>query len=355
MGRARTTWRRAWGLMLAAPVMPQGPALVGAWTGAFLALGLLASRDTLGTGLALAILSPVVPNRRFEPLIVGVVAGLVVFGVLLAVRRRLLASLRSVRRRRFASPDARVAADQLSDELYRRGAAAGPNVTVAFVRAQIFALYGDGDAAREELAPIPWDRSPLELQALGIEVEGLIHLLCGPRPAAGLDLARRARTLVAPLRGGPLETADALLAIAEGICGVATDRTRVVLETWIHRHGDPLARVDAAFALRVASHQAGDRQLADAMARLLADEAPHCRPLHADPAAVLARAAADPDLAAMERPPLPDVRREPKDLSAHRQRRIARRRRQLRASLALNWAIIAAGYLLLVLLALGSG
>jgi hypothetical protein len=148
-----------------------------------------------------------------------------------------------------------------------------------------YALYGRGGDAEELLATVTWkDKAPL-VEALGLNGEGLIELLCHRRPRRALDLFRRARDLsaVSKLLLSFAQTRrfhETCIAVAEVLIGTDTSEGRQWLDKSIADSRAPLLQVVAMLGIALVAERAQDRQRAQEARRFLLQKAPHCPPLH---------------------------------------------------------------------------
>lgn len=311
-------------------------------------LGLGASLGWMIFGLAPGALGRMA--RTVSPLIVGASLAVVAVAVLALFRYLFLVDLRERGRERLRERNAAVVANDIVARLAQGNASAHWDAYVAFMRGQIFALYGDGAAAGRELDAVAWPAKPPAVQAWALQVEAMVALLCSHRPREALARAHRAQALMPPSGYYFGDASVVLVAIAEALCGEGTPETEAILRHWLRRQQDPVARVDTAFALRVMYHQAGDRRRAELMRQTVTLEAPFCAPLHVDPDVVLARAASDPPEVPPRESRIPDTVAPAPAAAAAYAKSLQRHRRLHRLRIALEWGVPAIGYLILAMM-----
>jgi hypothetical protein len=153
-----------------------------------------------------------------------------------------------------------------------------------------YALYGREDEAFRSLSAVEWKgRAPL-IQAVGLSAEGLVELLCRRNVSRALELTRRARALASLSAAVPGAAATeryhgTLVGLAEAMQGTASAMSVRAMEESAADQRQPALRALGSLGLAVISEQSGDTERARSLRARLAEDAPHCAPLHLDAAA----------------------------------------------------------------------
>ncbi len=153
----------------------------------------------------------------------------------------------------------------------------------AYQVAFAYALYGQGEAARRNLAQIDWETRAPVIQAIGLNAEGLAALLGRRDVPQAQALFQKAQGLaaVSPLVPGAATTKrghGVCVAVAEALLGLESADEQTLAEA----AADPRTPMQLLAALGLANlrEQRGDHTGAEVLRRFLAETAPHCAPLH---------------------------------------------------------------------------
>jgi hypothetical protein len=149
----------------------------------------------------------------------------------------------------------------------------------AQARAFAYALYGDGEGAREALRPVDWAaRAPL-IQAAGVVSNSLIALLCDGDSEHALAEAKRAQALAALPKRAPGASASnrayaTVLALAQALADKMDDSTLPALEDAAAAQRYPTVQAMGLAGLAARAGHEGTPEQAAASRRALAAFAP---------------------------------------------------------------------------------
>jgi hypothetical protein len=151
-------------------------------------------------------------------------------------------------------------------------------------KAKHYALWGEFDAARRELAPLDWSGVPDIYRGMGLQARALVSFLSREDVTTGLADARRALSL-SDLPSVPGRTANrtagqTYVDLGEILNGAADDGITDRLSTRLSRSKFPLLTLLLQWGLGLVHERACNTEQAQAMRDALRASAPHCKPLH---------------------------------------------------------------------------
>jgi hypothetical protein len=147
--------------------------------------------------------------------------------------------------------------------------------------AYAYAVYGDEDKAREALRKVDWAKKPPLVQALGVQAEALVALLCNADAQGALRLSERARALsaVSVLIPGAAQNRKFLgifVAVCEAHLGKISDQRKRWMQEALVDQRDPILQALSAWGLAIEAESEGDSRAKDYRV-FISKLAPHCR------------------------------------------------------------------------------